>query len=104
MELVDIIKDYCFYDIETAVMIKKYKGIKMNLLKEFEQTLDFQSSEEDGSWAVKFWRTDVDDEEEDADPYEHLMIAAGICFKCGEYEHCYGLQEIPESIMCSCSH
>jgi ferredoxin len=105
MELVDIIKDYCFYDVETAERIKKYKEVKRELFQEFEQSLVFQSGEDDGCWAVKFWRMDEEDEdEEDADPYEHLMIAAGVCIKCGEYEHCYSLQEIPERIMCSCSH
>ena len=105
MELVDIVKSYCFYDVETAERIKKYQEVKRDLLEEFERSLVFQSSEDDGCWAVKFWRMDEEDEdEEDADPYEHLMIAAGVCLKCGEYEHCFGLQEIPERIMCACSH
>ena len=100
VELLDIVKEYCFYDAETAAQIKKYKGIKRNLLQEFEQTLDFQTADEDGRWVVKFWREDADDE----DPFQHLMIAACVCYKCGEYEQCHGLQEIPEIIMCSCAH
>ena len=92
-------------DPEISEQIRRYAELKRNLLKEFEQSLVFQSGEDDGCWAIKFWRFDPEDEdEEDADPYEHHMIAAGTCFKCGEYEHCFGLQEIPERIMCSCSH
>jgi hypothetical protein len=106
-ELLDILKSFSFYDVETAARIKQYKEIKRNLLQEFDQTLDFQPADEDGCWAVKFWREDADDEDaddEDADPDQHLMIAACVCYKCGEYENCHGLQEIPEIIMCSCAH
>jgi len=102
-ELLDIVKSFSFYDAKTAARIKQYKEIKRNLLQEFEQALDFQPADEDGCWAVVFWRLDEDDEEDD-DPYQHHMIAAGVCCKCGEYDHCHGLQEIPEIIMCACTH
>jgi len=98
MELVDIIKSYCFYDASMAECIKKYKSIKRNLLQEFENTLEFQSDETENSVSVVFWKKD----EEDTDPYQHHMIAASICSGCGNYDHCYNLQDVPECILCSC--
>ena len=102
-ELLDVVKSFSFYDVETAARIKQYKEIKRNLLLEFEQTLDFHRADEDGYWAVVFWGEDEEDEEDD-DPYQRHIISAAVCSKCGEYEHCHGLQEIPEIIMCSCAH
>jgi len=102
-ELLDIVKSFSFYDAKTAARIKQYKEIKRNLLLEFEQTLDFHRADEDGYWAVVFWGEDEEDEEDD-DPYQRHIISAAVCGKCGEYEHCNGIQEIPETIMCSCAH
>jgi hypothetical protein len=109
MDVLGVVKAFCFYDIRTASLIAGYKQNKKNLLAELSNPIDFQRSTEfDGSWASVFWKQDdlseIGSEEEDDDPYWDQMIAASNCPTCGNYESCYNMamDDLPECIKCQC--
>lgn len=109
MDVLGIVKEFSFYDVETVAIIARYKLNKKNMLAELSNPIDFQSSTEfDGSWASVFWKQDdlseIGSEEEDDDPYWDQMIAASNCLSCGNYESCYNMamDDLPECIRCRC--
>lgn len=114
MELLDIVKSYCFYDTETAKKIKEYKQNFANILLTFDRQLEFQSTEYDneGHWGVALieqeeW-SDTDSRvyhDDYDDPYIEKLIAACNCLSCGNYKYCnnIGNDMIPARIICACA-
>jgi hypothetical protein len=100
LEVVDIVKDFAFYDVKGL----RYKKAKESMLAELKGPASFQSSGEDkdGCWAFQLWLldsyldykhdSDSDSESEsdwEPDPYIGVMIAASNCGRCGNYTSCY---------------
>ena len=110
MDVLGVVKGFCFYDVRTATQIESYKFNKKKMLEELLGPIEFQhSSNCDGAWASVFWKQDdcldiEDDDMDPPDPYWDQMIAASNCLTCGNYDSCYNVDmaDLPDCIKCRC--
>jgi hypothetical protein len=108
-ELIEVVKDYAFYDKSSLPYIKKMSSFKAPINDTIKHAISrnnpriFQDSVEDPN-AEEYWCFGFDD-----DDTERLQLQGNNCFRCGNYNvvgnnqllrHCR--KNVPH-IMCCCS-
>ena len=106
-DVINVIISFCFYDVDAAEKIKRYKLVKDKNVKHISKYI-YYNGFSDGQWEIihSFYPSDC--EYEDEDPLEDLLNAAVNCLKCGNYKRALFCDEnsnsniLSDKIICKC--
>jgi hypothetical protein len=100
MDMINVIKEYAFYNIEEQTKKNKLKLHRVIILAEFTRANKFNNdpdySDDDPHWSFGF--------EVPNDYNEQIQLQGNMCFDCGQYHHMYTLTnyKISENAICKC--
>jgi hypothetical protein len=98
-ELLDIIKTFCFYDINHANLIKKIKNAKKECIYQINISISRNNTYDFFSEYSQYWCFISNNDFS----YKNIHLTAINCKKCGNYiTNINNLNNIPNNMLCIC--
>ncbi len=100
MDMINVIKEYCFYNIEEITKKNKLKLHRVIISAEFTRANKFNNesdySDDDPRWYFGFEYHNIYNEQ--------IQLQAIMCLDCGQYSHLYSLtrDKMSKKAICNC--